>query len=625
MQQLDFASMQHSLPLALRMPGLTRALGSSVTGRRAARELREQFFDLVNIGGIDYIHRQLGFTDLLSTHYVVPGRKALEVRRALGPAFDLLESAPELGLRFATNQLLPIDPLVHFARGATNQGVGATLDAADAAVLERVYSEHAGGAARMLGKWYCNSAVVTCNNIGGVLRVTGLRLMIQWDPARTVNEQTAGKLNPPTLPAAVAELPMLRVLVFAPLAVLRSDPTVSPAEVCRFLQSLPSLEVLELAVPLDASCALPNLKGAMIRGAIALDDALRTRPEDDRDFIGQTVYRVSATPLAAETLTFLCKAPGLMLLEVARAQGLPECLAGNTKLLRVDVRGGQLRGPLPSALSSWASLVDFVAFEQSPRHCGLKSIPTETEGTPLGCKVNFHAKAAAALSEEDEQPLWHCGVDGWVVRFDDPANPWWGWRNLERFWVDVNFLHGTIPPELPDRWPQLRTLDLYSNELTGVVPSSLCKLTQLSTLQLQDNRLSGEFPFAAFFHVCPAAPEVRSRLETLTLALNANLSGCVSGRALERGAEYLSHMTTAYTAISIPTGRRRCGDEPGEYSRERNEGGQGRGRRERDNEDPEADDLDDMEESEGEGHDEDQDDEADHEDEEDEEDEEEED
>jgi len=45
--------------------------------------------------------------------------------------------------------------------------------------------------------------------------------------------------------------------------------------------------------------------------------------------------------------------------------------------------------------------------------------------------------------------------------------PWWSWHQLERFWVDANFLHGHFPPALVEAWPRLRSLDLQLNELSG--------------------------------------------------------------------------------------------------------------------------------------------------------------
>ena len=48
--------------------------------------------------------------------------------------------------------------------------------------------------------------------------------------------------------------------------------------------------------------------------------------------------------------------------------------------------------------------------------------------------------------------------------------PWWSWHQLERFWVDANFLHGHFPPALVEAWPRLRSLDLQLNELSGDGP-----------------------------------------------------------------------------------------------------------------------------------------------------------
>ena len=44
----------------------------------------------------------------------------------------------------------------------------------------------------------------------------------------------------------------------------------------------------------------------------------------------------------------------------------------------------------------------------------------------------------------------------------------WSWRKLKKFWVDGVWLEGEIPSFIAQRWPDLQTLDLYDNNLTGM-------------------------------------------------------------------------------------------------------------------------------------------------------------
>lgn len=461
---------------------------------------------------------------------------------------------------FATARLLSLDPRILHARGETAQSGGGRLARSDREALEEIFSQHTGGAAVVLGKKFCNSLLVTCARVDGDLRVTGLYLSTLRGPGDADDEAYSPGINPPTLPPAVAKLTKLRQLKFSPLGVMQPESAVTGEDVCAWLQSIPGLEVLQTAMMLPPQCRLPQLKSLVVIGIAAVDELTSTETETG---VFQSVADLVYRSIQPGELEFVCNSPMLQFFEVGRAVGLPECMAANTELLRVDLRGGRLRGPLPAGAARWTKLVDFVAFEQGQRWCPASGRPASADGA-FDCKVNYHAKATW---EEDEinEPLWHCPHDGWVVPFDDPANPWWSWQNLERFWVDVNFLHGRIPNELPDRWPRLRTLDLYSNELTGEVPATLCKLTQLRTLQLQDNRLSGEFPFEAFFSKCPSAPQRLSKVTTLELAMNPNLTGCVRRETLQAGARYLEHMTTGYTQIRLTDNDEHC-DLSGEHS-----------------------------------------------------------
>uniref|UniRef100_A0A2P2QLJ3 Uncharacterized protein MANES_09G185600 n=1 Tax=Rhizophora mucronata TaxID=61149 RepID=A0A2P2QLJ3_RHIMU len=66
-------------------------------------------------------------------------------------------------------------------------------------------------------------------------------------------------------------------------------------------------------------------------------------------------------------------------------------------------------------------------------------------------------------------------------------------EHLQYLELYMNDLVGLIPEEL-GRLKSLLSLDLYHNNLTGPIPSSLSKLSNLKFLRLNDNSLTGRIP-----------------------------------------------------------------------------------------------------------------------------------
>ncbi|XP_048135023.1 receptor-like protein EIX2 [Rhodamnia argentea] len=66
--------------------------------------------------------------------------------------------------------------------------------------------------------------------------------------------------------------------------------------------------------------------------------------------------------------------------------------------------------------------------------------------------------------------------------------------NIDFLDISVNMLRGQIPQDIGDKMPRLTTLRLWGNNLTGGIPSSLCKLKQLDEINLSKNQLSGRLP-----------------------------------------------------------------------------------------------------------------------------------
>ena len=314
---------------------------------------------------------------------------------------------------------------------------------------------------------------------------------------------------------------------------------------CSVLKSMPSLRTLRMDTIFHEECVLPQLQG------YELANTERLTPPD--------------------AVSYVCKFENLKSLEMlARLTALPSCIGHKLgSLFRLDVRGnefgyGSSNVPiLPASLEKLTNMVDFVGFGQSAQRCPPGGEPVLPPAAALAagkdalgdgagpwrlkCRPNYWYVAFSMVNldagDDDPDLPWQCPDRGWKVKFDDASAPWWKWRRLEKFWVDANFFHGSIPDSIADKWPRLRTIDLYNNELTGTIPPSLGRLTDLTQIQLQDNDLEGtvpdevlHLPKLIFLRVAKNArlygdimvdemAEIKGRKQATPLALNYQHSG----------------------------------------------------------------------------------------------------
>jgi hypothetical protein len=321
---------------------------------------------------------------------------------------------------------------------------------------------------------------------------------------------------------------------------------------CRALKSIPSLRSLNMNTHLREECVLPQLHG------FEFSNAERLTPPN--------------------AFSYVCKFENLRSLEIlARLTALPSCI-GNTLggLLRLDVRGndfghgGSNIAILPDSFGKLTNMVDFVGFGQSAQKCPpggnpmLSLAAAKTAGAAstvsaaatsdtwrLKCRPNYWYVAYNVMDfnaeEEDPDLPWQCPDRGWRVKFDDASAPWWKWRKLEKFWVDANFFYGSIPDFIADKWPRLRTIDLYNNALTGTIPLALGRLTDLTQIQLQDNDLEGTVP-GEVLHL--------PKLIKLRVAKNARLYGDIM---VDEMAEIKGRLQVTPLALNYQhTGIRLC-------------------------------------------------------------------
>lgn len=290
-----------------------------------------------------------------------------------------------------------------------------------------------------------------------------------------------------------------------------------------WLQAFPGIQVLQLSVPL--SMELIGKVSALLQGwqDELLGLSLHWNPEFE--------IRID-DPVEApvELLESICVLKKLRRLHVdGYISRLPSCF-GQLPLVELDVRGLQFRddSAVPSALAALGpTLRSFIAYSQGlDRSCQRPAPWNKTSPAFLNrCRPRPSWDAAQPMdSTDDDAWAWQCPWESWVARLDDPEAPWWSWHQLERFWVDANFLHGHFPPALVEAWPRLRSLDLQLNELSGPLPGeALSKLQNLTALRIHRNNFSGQVPAAIF-----EAPS----LHYTNFEGNTELRGCIPRRQL---------------------------------------------------------------------------------------------
>eukprot|EP00929_Paragymnodinium_shiwhaense_P010644 TRINITY_DN115464_c0_g1_i1.p1 TRINITY_DN115464_c0_g1~~TRINITY_DN115464_c0_g1_i1.p1 ORF type:complete len:202 (+),score=26.92 TRINITY_DN115464_c0_g1_i1:46-606(+) len=115
----------------------------------------------------------------------------------------------------------------------------------------------------------------------------------------------------------------------------------------------------------------------------------------------------------------------------------------------------------------------------------------------------------------DEDTAWKCDVMNTTL----DAYLQMRWPKLEKLWLDANFLSGSIPQGLLDHFPQLVSLDLHDNNLTGSFPAAFAR-RDFRRLQVHGNHLVGPVPHELWSKL---------RLRQFNVFMNPGLVGCVPG------------------------------------------------------------------------------------------------
>eukprot|EP00928_Gymnodinium_smaydae_P027165 TRINITY_DN21090_c0_g1_i1.p1 TRINITY_DN21090_c0_g1~~TRINITY_DN21090_c0_g1_i1.p1 ORF type:complete len:378 (+),score=28.99 TRINITY_DN21090_c0_g1_i1:370-1503(+) len=214
-------------------------------------------------------------------------------------------------------------------------------------------------------------------------------------------------------------------------------------------------------------------------------------------------------PTDPNSISAICSLRELQSLRIQQLRELPVCIGMLSELLALDVRNGYLQ-KLPQELEQLSKLVEFVAFEQS--HIELDEGECLEDMT---CVPSFES-----MLDPDEPGKYRCNA-GWSQ--DLTALPVFKWRHLEKFWVDANSLWASpgFFAQMAESWPNLRTLDLYDNNIRSDASElvALMRLPLLHQVLLQSNQLVGTFPG----EVVASA----SALITMFLSFNKDLHGCI--------------------------------------------------------------------------------------------------
>ncbi|CAK9076018.1 unnamed protein product [Durusdinium trenchii] len=210
-------------------------------------------------------------------------------------------------------------------------------------------------------------------------------------------------------------------------------------------------------------------------------------------------------------------------LRLPSALGLQQSLAQNCCSLFVQQKLFD-RGPssLPQTLGNLQKLRVFEAFENGR----LVGINESEDSCPGDWLPNRSQCVLGYVSRADKTaPVWRCPVHGWNIRLDDMSLPWWRWRSIEKMHIDANFIYGHIPEDLPELWPNLRSLDLHDLKLSGPLPWSLRRLVNLTQLQVQLNDL-----------YCPDGIDVVAglmkmpKMRTFNIDANPTMCGCLPSK-----------------------------------------------------------------------------------------------
>jgi hypothetical protein len=157
---------------------------------------------------------------------------------------------------------------------------------------------------------------------------------------------------------------------------------------------------------------------------------------------------------------------------------IPASIASLTGLKSLDLSfNGGLTGTIPATMAALTSLTWL--------GLGFGGFPTST---PAGFFDGMKDLAHLVLGISDD------AIDGEPFSLRQLS----GLSKLTHLNNVGPILEGSIPSEVADWWPSMNSLYCLNCNLTGTIPSSLARWTQLKKINLMSNQLTGSIPLAFF-------------------------------------------------------------------------------------------------------------------------------
>ncbi|XP_039812629.1 receptor-like protein kinase HSL1 [Panicum virgatum] len=182
--------------------------------------------------------------------------------------------------------------------------------------------------------------------------------------------------------------------------------------------------------------------------------------------------------------------PGLFYVEVDYNEltgGIPEglCAGGNFQYL--TAKGNRLNGSIPAGLASCATLGTLSLDNNQLSGDVPEALWTATQLYFVTLQSNRLTGSLPATGYLNLTAL-HIGNNQFGGNIPAAA------AALKVFTAENNRFYGAIPASLGDGMPLLQRLNLSGNQISGGIPRSVAKLSQLTQMDLSRNQLTGEIP-----------------------------------------------------------------------------------------------------------------------------------
>ncbi|KAK3421319.1 hypothetical protein EUGRSUZ_G01971 [Eucalyptus grandis] len=219
------------------------------------------------------------------------------------------------------------------------------------------------------------------------------------------------------------------------------------------------------------------------------------------------------------------------------SSGLPNQLRDFKELEYLDLSSNLISGSIPANLVELLSLKKLYLNSNKLSETILESIGQLSNLTELNLGYNLLYGIVGELHFENLKSLTNLDIsyNKLILNelcLDDIPNWLYDiFSNIEVSDISSNMLRGQVPQDIRDKMPQITELRLKGNNLTGGIPSSLCKSNWLHGISLSKNQLSGKLPLCWGALRIPKSLCRLSSLSVLSLHMNGftgEIPNCLS-------------------------------------------------------------------------------------------------